>query len=67
MRIEMNCRQCGNNRFTLQAGQADDATICCGDCGEPLGTLAELKERVAAEVLKRCDRPRSDQAQDSND
>jgi uncharacterized Zn finger protein len=53
MRIEINCARCGNNRFSLQGEQRDDATIYCGDCGHHIGTLAQLKDRVAAEVIKR--------------
>jgi uncharacterized Zn finger protein len=52
MRIELNCAQCGENRFNLDEGIADHARVCCADCGHVIGTMAELKERVAAEVLK---------------
>jgi hypothetical protein len=30
----------------------DDEIVYCSDCGHRIGTMAELKERVAAEVLK---------------
>jgi len=53
VRIELNCAQCGKNRFNLEQGIADHAVVSCQDCGHRIGTIAELKERVAAEVLKR--------------
>jgi DNA-directed RNA polymerase subunit RPC12/RpoP len=53
VRIELNCAQCGKNRFNLEQGVADHAVVSCQDCGHRIGTIAELKERVAAEVLKR--------------
>lgn len=53
MRIELNCAECGGNRFTITRGMDDDAVVRCSDCGHNVGTMAELKERVAAEVLRR--------------
>jgi uncharacterized Zn finger protein len=52
MRIDLKCAQCGGNWFNLEAGQADDARVTCAECGHLIGTMAELKERVAAEVVK---------------
>ena len=52
MRIELNCAVCGDNRFDLGKADHGDAVICCDACGHKIGTLAELKERVAAEVLR---------------
>lgn len=56
MRIELNCGECGGNRFTLGQPRADESVICCVDCGHDVGTMAELKERVAAEVMKGAQR-----------
>lgn len=53
MRIELNCAKCGGNRFSIEKYSADDTRIRCEDCEHDIGTLAELKERVAAEVLGR--------------
>ena len=53
MRIELSCAACGENRFNLREDHADDALVCCATCGHEIGTLAELKERVAEEVLRR--------------
>ena len=52
MRIELNCASCGNNSFNLGHGVENDSHIRCNACGHKIGTMAELKERVAAEVLK---------------
>jgi DNA-directed RNA polymerase subunit RPC12/RpoP len=53
MRIDLNCAQCGKNRFALHGDIADDTQIECESCGHKIGTMAELKARVAEEVLKR--------------
>ena len=62
MRIELNCAECGQNRFTIIRGMKDDAVVSCSDCGHQIGTMGELKERVAAEVMKRAARPSSGSA-----
>ena len=56
MRIELNCRECGSNRFRLDRDLDDEAQVDCEDCGHKIGTLGELKRQVAEEVLKhaRC-------------
>lgn len=54
MRIELNCACCGNNKFTLSGDVADNAVVRCLNCGHHIGTMREVKERVAAEVLKRA-------------
>jgi len=52
MRIELNCAKCGNNSFNLGHGAEDDSHIRCDSCRHKIGTMAELKERFAEEVLK---------------
>jgi DNA-directed RNA polymerase subunit RPC12/RpoP len=54
MRIELTCAKCGKNSFDLGHGPEDDSLIRCNSCGPKIGTMAELKERLAAEVLKRA-------------
>lgn len=54
MRIELNCAECGENDFTIIRGMADDAIVSCSVCGHRIGTMGELKRRVAAEVMKRA-------------
>lgn len=58
MRIELNCRKCGSNRFKLDGNPADEAHVQCEDCGHMIGTMGELKRQVAEEVLKRAQVPR---------
>jgi DNA-directed RNA polymerase subunit RPC12/RpoP len=53
MRIELNCAECGKNHFALDGDISNDTNIHCENCGHKLGTMGELKERLAAEVLKR--------------
>ena len=56
VRIELACAECGKNSFDLGHGPDDDSVICCNACGHRIGTMRELKERVAGEVLKRAAR-----------
>jgi hypothetical protein len=60
MRIELNCAECGKNRFNIGREADDDALICCYFCGHEIGTMGDLKARVAAEVLKRAEPPADD-------
>ncbi len=53
MRIDLNCADCGGNRFSLDQGQSDRSLIICVDCGHEIGTMAKLKQLVAEEVLRR--------------
>ena len=59
MRIELNCAECGENRFDSTKAVDGDAVVCCDACGHKIGTLAELKERVAADVMKRAGPPQN--------
>lgn len=49
---ELNCRKCGNNRFAFP--RRDDEPVRCEFCGESLGTLAEVKQRIGDEVAARA-------------
>ena len=46
MRIELNCAECGENRFTLIQAMKNDTVVCCSECGRELGTMDELKEAL---------------------
>jgi predicted nucleic acid-binding Zn ribbon protein len=62
MRIELNCAKCGENRFTIIQGMKDEADVSCSECGHKIGTMGDLKQLLAAEVMKRAAaRPASDQ------
>ena len=54
MDIELKCAECGSNRFTLCRFDDDNTDIECEDCGHKIGTMAELKSRLADEVMKRA-------------
>jgi uncharacterized Zn finger protein len=53
MRIEINCAVCGSNNFELADAQTDACTVSCADCGHIIGTMGELKAKLAEEVLRR--------------
>lgn len=53
MRIELNCVECGRNRFNLAEASEDDTRIRCYFCGHEIGTMGELKQRLVDEVMKR--------------
>jgi uncharacterized Zn finger protein len=55
MRIELNCAECGQNHFTIITGVDDDAVVSYSECGHQIGTIGDLKQRVAAEVMKHRD------------
>jgi hypothetical protein len=54
MRIDLASAEYGKNHFTLDEAHSDLCVIRCRDRGYKIGTLAELKERVAQEVFRRA-------------
>ena len=56
MKFEIDCAACGSNNFHLNDAQTDECVVTCADCGHVLGTMGELKERLAAEVISRSNR-----------
>ena len=48
MSIELICKTCGNNRFEFP--DDDHEPVRCQFCGDSIGTLAEVQEKVAEEV-----------------
>jgi uncharacterized Zn finger protein len=53
MRIELNCAECASNNFELGDAQTDDCLVACAECGHVIGTMGQLKERLADEVIRR--------------
>ena len=51
MRIELSCPTCGGNNFSLDDAATDESVVSCADCGRVVGTLGDLKDRVARQVL----------------
>lgn len=56
MKIELNCAECGNNRFSYPEKLKNESVIICQDCGHEIGTIEHLKELVAEEVISRSSR-----------
>ena len=52
LRLELNCPGCGTNGFAYPKSDAE--LVHCVACGASVGTLGELKQRVAAEVTKQA-------------
>jgi ribosomal protein S27E len=52
MRIELNCPTCANNRFDFP--QKDSDPVLCQFCGDSIGTLAEVKQKVADQAINRA-------------
>lgn len=51
MRIELFCAECGSNRFSLTEADSDSSKVSCEDCGHEIGTMGDLKRKVADAVL----------------
>jgi len=50
--VELNCDDCGGDRFSYPVSVQDSASIQCMDCGRSMGSFEELKERIAADVAR---------------
>ena len=50
MAIELVCPTCGNNRFDYP--DRDSGPVLCQFCGENIGTLGEVKAKIAEEVTR---------------
>ena len=54
MRIELKCAGCGGNNFKLGDELEENAQVTCDDCGHEIGSMAQLKEQLADEVMRRA-------------
>lgn len=50
--VEIYCEHCGSANLNLPARDDEAGAIACNDCGEALGTLAELREELLACALR---------------
>jgi uncharacterized Zn finger protein len=50
MKIEINCSQCGSNRFDYPVVLKDESVIACADCGHEVGTVAKVQEMILARL-----------------
>ncbi|HEV7258818.1 MAG TPA: hypothetical protein VGN82_13650 [Bosea sp. (in: a-proteobacteria)] len=46
----IRCDGCGDATIRMPEWTHDDSEIFCSGCGEPLGTIKSLRERVEAAV-----------------
>jgi len=56
MRIDLSCAACGKNRFSLTEADSDSSIVSCKDCGHEIGTLGDLKRKVAETVIRRAEK-----------
>ena len=52
MKIDLQCAACGSNKFELGEAETDECSVECGECGHAIGTMGQLKQMLAAEVLR---------------
>lgn len=52
LKIDLSCGECGSNRLDIPARASDDSPVVCEECGHVLGSLGEVKTRVAEAVLR---------------
>ena len=50
--VEIHCDRCGSANLSIPGESRQSAPIACNDCGEELGTVAELKEQLLAAALR---------------
>lgn len=50
MKIDLRCRECGDNHFRIDTAKHDDAIITCQECGHQVGTLGDITKQVVAQV-----------------
>jgi hypothetical protein len=46
MKIELNCANCGGNRFNYPVALTHNSMIVCADCDHEIGTVDELQQKV---------------------
>jgi len=56
MRIDLSCAVCGRNRFSLTDATSDGSIVSCEDCGHEIGTMGDLKQKTAEEVMRRAEK-----------
>ena len=54
MRIDIKCAACDGNNFKLDDEFEENAQVACDDCGHEIGSMAELKKKLADEVMRRA-------------
>ena len=49
--VEVHCAGCGSANYALPDGAADEAPVCCNDCGRRLGTVGVVKAEMMAQAV----------------
>ncbi|MGZ8310451.1 MAG: hypothetical protein ACXWUR_00155 [Allosphingosinicella sp.] len=49
--VEIHCARCGSANYSLPDGVGDESQLGCNDCGEGLGSVAELKAEMLAQAM----------------
>ena len=52
MTPQLNCKNCGGNRFRFPPFIRDDTPIVCDDCGQSAGSFSELAKNLSQEILE---------------
>lgn len=57
--IDIRCDHCRGNSLSIPLEGGDEAIVDCEDCGQAVGTLADIKTQVTLQVLgrKKIDKP----------
>lgn len=50
MTIKVACANCDGNRFAYPFEVTNDTVVHCEDCGTPIGTIAEISEKIISQV-----------------
>ena len=50
--VELHGERCGSANVSIPEPTPDEATLACNDCGDRLGTVAELKAELFDQVLQ---------------
>ncbi len=50
-KLRTYCTKCGSANVRLPENGSDESLVLCGDCGEPSGSLADLKARFAEQAF----------------
>ena len=50
--VELHCERCGSANVSIPEPAPDDAALGCNDCGDRLGTVAELKAELFDQALR---------------
>lgn len=50
--VELHCERCGSANVSIPEPAPEEGRLACNDCGDALGTVAELKAELFAQALE---------------